>query len=110
MTLLKPENLRIELPLETIASICRRFNVEQLSIFGSSLRPDFSPASDVDFLVIFKNGEAGEWAFKYTELSDELSSVLGRKVEVVSQRAVEQSENYLRRKRILREAQVVYVA
>ena len=74
------------------------------------MRDDFSPKSDVDFLVAFKNDDAGDWACKYDQVANELSAILGRKVEVVSQRAVEQSENYLRRERILNEARTVYVA
>jgi uncharacterized protein len=110
VTLLKPENVRIDLPLQAIADVCRRFDVEQLQIFGSALSERFSPQSDVDFLVTFQNDDAGDWACKYSEMAEQLSAILGRKVEVVSQRAVEQSENHLRRKRILGEARTIYVA
>jgi uncharacterized protein len=100
VTLLKPENVRIDLPLQAIADVCRRFDVEQLQIFGSALSERFSPQND----------DAGDWACKYSEMAEQLSAILGRKVEVVSQRAVEQSENHLRRKRILGEARTIYVA
>jgi len=110
VTLLKPQNIRVDLPLEAIVDVCRRYGVEQLQIFGSALRDDFSTLSDVDFLVTFQNDDAGDWACKYSEMAEQLSAILGRKVEVVSRRAVEQSENYLRRKRILGEARTIYVA
>ena len=109
MTLLKPDSLQVNLPLQSIARICQHFEVEELKIFGSVLRGDFSPKSDIDFLVKFLNDDAGEWGCKYSDMADELTTLLGRKAEVVSQRAVEQSDNYLRRKRILTEAKTIYV-
>lgn len=110
MKLLHPESLHIYLPLTDIAAICQRFHVEQLQIFGSALSERFSTNSDVDFLVTFQNDDSGDWASKYAEMAEELSKVLGHKVELVGRRAVEQSENYLCRKRILDEAQTIYVA
>jgi uncharacterized protein len=110
VTLAQPENLRVGLPLEAIAELCRRYEVEELCVFGSVLREDFRPDSDIDFLVVFKNGDAGAWACKYAELAEELSLLLGRNVDVLGRDGVEQSENYLRRKHILRSAKHVYVA
>lgn len=109
-TLPQPEALQIALPLEGIASLCARFGVQELSVFGSVLRNDFHPGSDVDFLVLFKDNDVGEWASKYTELEGELSSLIGRKCDVVDRNAVEHSENYLRRRHILTSARRVYVA
>lgn len=45
----------VNLPAEGIAALCRKYSVEVLSVFGSVLRVDFRPDSDVDFLVVFKN-------------------------------------------------------
>ncbi len=109
-TLTQPQALRIPLPLEAIAAICRKHDVEELSIFGSVLREDFRPDSDVDFLVRFRNNDAGPWMGKFADMERELSELLGRKVDVVDRAGVEQSENYLRRKHILRAARVIYVA
>ena len=100
----------IELPAEVIAEVCRRHDVEELSLFGSVLRDDFSPASDVDFLVVFRDNDAGPWMSKFMDLEEELSQVLGRRVDVVDKRGVEQSENYIRRRHILSSARVIYVA
>lgn len=47
---------RLPLPMDSIAEICRRFGVERLEVFGSVLRDDFRPDSDVDFLVTFREG------------------------------------------------------
>ncbi len=110
MTLEQPPNLQVDLPLEKIASLCKQYGVQELSVFGSALREDFTTNSDVDFLVVFENGDAGSWACKYSELADELSALLARKVDVVSREAVEESENYLRRRHILQSAKTVYVA
>lgn len=110
MVLKQPDNLRVGLPLQAIADVCRRFAVEELSVFGSALRDDFGPASDIDFLVTFQNGDCGEWACKYDELEKELSGLLGRKVDVASRQSVEESENYLRREHILHSAKIVYAA
>jgi uncharacterized protein len=110
VVLKQPDNLRLGLPLDAIAELCRRYEVEELSIFGSALRDDFRGDSDVDFLVVFKNGDSGDWACKYGQLEQDLSSLLGHEVDVVSRRSVEESENYLRRKHILSTAETVYVA
>lgn len=81
-----------------------------MDVFGSVLREEFGPHSDVDFLVRFQNDDAGPWAGKLTDLAQEISALIGRKVDMVSRPAVEQSENYLRRRHILGTAKVIYVA
>jgi uncharacterized protein len=108
--LIKPPSIRIELPLAAIAELCRKYDVEELSVFGSILTDEFRADSDVDFLVRFRNGDAGPWMGKFTDLQDDLAALLGRKVDVVDRNAIEQSENYLRRRHILNSAQVIYVA
>lgn len=100
----------ISLPMDEVREICRRHDVEELSVFGSVLRDDFQPDSDVDFLVVFQNDDYGPWASKLMDMEDDLSRLLGRKVDLVSRRAVEKSENYIRRKRILHSREVLYVA
>ena len=100
----------LELPAEVIADVCRKHDVEELSIFGSVLRDDFGSHSDVDFLVVFKDNDAGPWLSKFMDLEEELSRVLGRRVDLVDKRGVEQSENYIRRRHILSSARVIYVA
>jgi predicted nucleotidyltransferase len=110
MTLLKPTTMHLDVPLEAIAEICRKYGVVELSVFGSVLRDDFRSDSDVDFLVRFRNDDTGPWMSKLTDLEADLSTLLGRDVDVVSRPAVEQSENYLRRRHILNSAQKIYVA
>jgi len=103
-------DLKIDLPLGAIEAMCRKYGIEELSVFGSVLRDDFSPESDIDFLVRFANNDAGPWMSKFTELADELSALLGRQVDVVDRGGVEESPNYLRREHILGSARVIYAA
>jgi len=111
MVLTQPKQLRISLPLEAIARVCQKFGVSELAVFGSVLRVDFDPArSDVDFLVRFIANDAGPWMSKFLDLKDELAALLGREVEVVDWRGIEQSTNPYRRDHILKHARTIYVA
>jgi predicted nucleotidyltransferase len=56
-----PSNLRAQLPLEAVETLCVKYGVEELSVFGSALREDFGADSDIDFLVRFKDNDAGPW-------------------------------------------------
>jgi len=99
-----------ELPLPEIEALCRRFRVRELALFGSVLREDFGPGSDVDLLVRFEPGAAGPWMQNFERLEDELARLFGRTVDLVDRQAVEESRNWLRRREILGTAQVVYAA
>jgi len=70
---------RIEIPKEKIADFCRRNHIRKLSLFGSVLRDDFTPASDVDVLVEFEPGKTPGLSF-FT-MGDELEAMFGRKVD-----------------------------
>ncbi len=100
----------IELPMDELARVCRLYGVSELAIFGSALRNEFGPDSDVDFLVTFENDDSGPWMCKLTDLEDELSVLLQRDVDVVHRRGIEQSNNWIRRDAILDSARVVYGA
>jgi hypothetical protein len=93
-------------PRGAIASFCRRWDVEELSLFGSVLREDFAPQSDVDVLVAFAPG-AGRSLFDLVEMKDELEGLFGRKVDLVSQGGL---RNPFRRHEILTTRQVLYAA
>jgi uncharacterized protein len=99
----------LKLPTEPIERFCRRWKVAELALFGSVLRGDFHPESDVDVLVTF-TPDANWSIFDLMTMEEELSGLLGRKVDLVERRAVEQSENYIRRRHILATAEPVYVA
>lgn len=101
--------MKIEFPKDKIAEFCRKWKIVELSLFGSVLRDDFRPDSDVDVLVRF--APDAEWGlFDHVAMEEELSGILGRKVDMVNRSAIERSENYIRRKAILRTAQPYYVA
>ncbi|NWG35913.1 MAG: nucleotidyltransferase domain-containing protein [Chloroflexi bacterium] len=79
------------------------------SIFGSALRADFRPDSDVDVLISF-SPQAHVTLFDMARMQEELKTIFGRNVDLVSKRGVENSRNYLRRKAILESAQVIHAA
>jgi predicted nucleotidyltransferase len=88
---------------------CHRWKITELALFGSVLRDDFTPQSDVDVLVRF-TPNSGHGLFDLVRMQDELAEILGRPVDLVTRSAVEQSRNELRRKLILESAEVIYAA
>jgi hypothetical protein len=94
---------------EKIAAFCRRWQIAELALFGSALREDFRPDSDVDFLVTFEEG-ARLSLCDLVEMQKELKEIVGPEVDLVDRRAVERSENYIRRRHILSSLKPVYVA
>ena len=102
-------NAQLSVPEEEIAEFCRRWKITELALFGSVLREDFDPASDVDVLVSF--APDAHWGlFALVQMQEELEGILDREIDLVSRRAVEQSENYIRRKSILSNVEVVYAS
>jgi predicted nucleotidyltransferase len=71
---------RIEIPTEKVAEFCRRNHIRKLALFGSVLREDFRPHSDVDVLVEFEEGHVP--GLRFFALEEELSDILGRKVDL----------------------------
>jgi predicted nucleotidyltransferase len=109
MTETIPPQTRIPLPLDEIAALCRKYDVTELSVFGSVLRDDFGPDSDVDFLVTYApDAELGPWLSRFFELQEALSVLVGRPVDLIERASVDQSENYIRRASILRSAEGIY--
>ena len=98
---------RIRLSDEQVAAFCRKWSIQRLELFGSALRDDFADDSDIDLLYSLRT-DAGWSLFDHVHAEDELAELLGRKVELVSRRAIENSENWIRRKHILGTARVVY--
>lgn len=102
-------NPRIQIPRESVAAFCSRWQVTEFALFGSVLREDFRPDSDIDVLVKFAP-DAGHGLFDLVRMQDELRAMFGHSVDLVTRDAVENSGNYLRRKLILDSAEVVYAA
>jgi predicted nucleotidyltransferase len=100
---------RPELPLQRLREFCSKWKVAELAVFGSYLREDFTSESDIDFLVTW--APEADWSLlEHLSAQDELSQLLGRRVDLVTRRSVERSANYIRREHILESARVVYAA
>jgi uncharacterized protein len=98
---------QISIPREKIAEFCQRRHIRRLALFGSVLRPDFSPKSDVDVLVEFDQ-RYRITLFDMVHMQEELETLFGRKVDLISEQGLRTSRNYLRKDAILNSAQVVY--
>jgi predicted nucleotidyltransferase len=99
----------IDIPQEQIADFCRRWRISEFALFGSALRDDFDPDSDLDMLVTF--APEADWSLlDHLRMEQELADLLGRKIDLLSKRAVEQSHNQRRRQEILNTAEVIYVS
>jgi len=97
-------NKNLLIPKEKIADFCRRHHIRRLSIFGSALREDFGPNSDVDVLVEFDTGQ--EPGFAFFDMQDKLSELMGRKVDLHTPGFL---SRYFRSK-VMEEAEVQYAA
>ncbi|MBP7962088.1 MAG: nucleotidyltransferase domain-containing protein [Caldilineaceae bacterium] len=97
------------IPHTAISELCRRWNIRQLALFGSALGEDFTDSSDIDLLVMF-NVQARPGLLDHIQIENELSEIFGRDVDLVSQRAVEGSHNWIRRRGILNSAQIIWTA
>lgn len=96
---------RVDIPRERIAEFCRRHRIRRLALFGSVLRDDFKPESDVDVLVEFEPG-ARVGLLRLAEMEIELGQILGRKVDLNTPGFL---SDYFR-EQVLSEAQVQYDA
>jgi predicted nucleotidyltransferase len=96
--------LRIPIPSDRVTEFCKRNHIRKLSLFGSVLRDDFTEDSDVDVLVEFEEGRTPGLAF--FGMQDELSQILGRKVDLNTAGFL---SKYFR-ERIAKEAVQLYVS
>ena len=100
---------RLPIDLVGLKALCARWNIRRLDLFGSVLRDDFGPDSDVDVLVTFAP-DTHYGFFALFDLEQELEGLLRRKVDLVTRPAIERSRNPIRRDAILSSAETVYVA
>ena len=94
----------LQLDRDQIADFCRRHRIRRLALFGSALRDDFSPDSDVDVLVEFEPGARIGWDF--VTIQDELGELVGRRVDLLTPGSIRPAY----RNEILSTAEDVYVA
>ncbi|SRR5579883_917612 len=98
-----------ELPRDRLLDFCHRWQVIELALFGSILRDDFRPDSDIDFLVTF--APTAHWGLlAHVRMERELSQILDRPVDLIEKAAIQESPNWLRRNEILQTAQIIYAA
>lgn len=99
----------IDLESEAIRQFCRKWKIAELAVFGSVLRDDFGPDSDVDFLVSFENPDNWDISDLF-DMQDELSHILARRVDFIERSAIEQSENWIIRQAVLGSAEKIIAA
>ncbi len=97
----------IVLPEQQIVAFCDRWQVATLSLFGSVLRDDFCPESDIDVMVEFLSTARPSFA-SLDSMKAELEILFERDVDLMTRRGIQSSQNYLRRNEILSSAQVIY--
>lgn len=99
-----PLNQRIPASPTQIAAFCQRWQIIEFALFGSVLRDDFRPDSDIDVLVTFTDDPA--WSlFDWVDMKDELAALFGRKVDMADKEGL---KNPYRQREILRTHQVIY--
>ncbi len=96
--------IQIAVPRQALAELCQRWSVRELALFGSAVRDDFRPESDVDLLVTFADDAQVSLA-DFVTLRDELAVLFGRKVDLVEEKGL---RNPYRRRSILRDKMTVY--
>ena len=98
--------LIIDVQEQQLIEFCHRWKVTELALFGSALRGDFGPDSDIDVLVSF--APDASWSLlDLVTMQGELEAIFGRQVDLLQRTAVERSENYIRRKSILSNVEVI---
>ncbi len=102
-------NSRIDIPRDRMAAFCGKWDVAELALFGSALREDFRPESDIDLLVRF-SPETEYGLLRLSRMRKELEAIFGRTVDLVAESAVQRSENQIKRRQILATKVVIYAA
>jgi predicted nucleotidyltransferase len=94
--------IKIKIPQKKLAELCQKYHIQKLAFFGSVLREDFRPDSDIDVLVEFEAGHVPGLAF-FT-MQEELSKILGRQVDLFTPKFI---SPYFR-DQVIKEAKVAY--
>ena len=98
---------RIQASPEKIEALCHQWQITELALFGSILRDDFHPDSDVDMLVTFAP-DAKLSLLDLVELQHQFAALFGREVDLIERQTIEASPNWIRRNEILNTATVIY--
>ena len=97
----------IKLPIDKIAEFCHKWQLSEFALFGSVLREDFQPNSDIEVMVQF-HPNAHPTFRTLEQMEEELKTIFHRDVDLITRQGIETSRNYLRRHEILSSAQVIY--
>ncbi len=103
--------MHVQIPINErkLAAYCRRWRIVEFALFGSVIRDDFGPDSDIDVLITFEQDH--RWSlFDLVHMKDELEEMLGRKVDLSTRKSVEQLRNPYRREAILNSVHVIHAA
>ncbi len=95
------------IPADEIAEFCERWKIQELAVFGSALRDDFRPDSDLDLMATF--AADADWSLlDHVQMQLELERLFHRHVDLISRRALEQSQNWLLREELLTIARTLF--
>ncbi len=100
-------NTQIMMQTDKVAAFSQKWGICEFALFGSMTRGDFTDESDIDVLVQFRE-DVRPTLFDMVNMTDELETIFGRKVDLLTRKSVEKSRNYIRRKAILNSTQVIY--
>ena len=101
--------MSLGVPADKVADFCQRWKISSLGVFGSAVRGELRPGSDIDLLVTFQPD--ADWTmFDHFTMEEQLSGLFGREVDLVSIRALEENQNPIYRRQILDSARQIYAA
>jgi predicted nucleotidyltransferase len=102
-------NTHVEIPKDKIDAFCQQHHICDLGLFGTVLHDDFRPNSGIGVLVGFEQ-EHKPGQVKMGEMREELTKIFGQNVDLVERQAVEKSQNYIRRRHILKSVEPIFTA
>ncbi|MBT3601711.1 MAG: hypothetical protein HOE48_08460 [Candidatus Latescibacteria bacterium] len=100
---------RLNISIDALTGFCQKWDIDKLGVFGSVLREDFKPESDLDFLVAFS--QDADWGMlDHVAMQQELEQLSGRKVDLVTEKALNRSNNWIRQREIRETVNQIYPA
>lgn len=101
--------IQIDIPEKQLMDFCQKWKISEFALFGSVLRQDFGPHSDIDVLITHMPG--AKWnLYDLVHMIRELEAIFGRKVDLINRVGIEKSPNILLRQKILESIQVIHHA
>lgn len=99
----------IEIPQKEIEDFCKKYEIKEISLFGSALSKELREDSDIDLLITFQDN-SHHTVFDLVRMKQELQQFFKCKIDLVSKRGIESSRNYIRKNAILNSAEILYAA